>query len=110
MAQVFYYKVINGARFPKASRTDPRVAFCHEVSREGRKVKTRYLGIKRAPEDTQIQVKSSSDVVEIPRHKHRFIGGFGLNHDIELCADTSCNAQRPSQRNKNVVEIIGRTA
>ena len=64
MALVFYTKVIGGARFPKASRTDPRVAFCHEVTREGSKVRTRYLGIKRAPEDTQIQVKSNGDAVE----------------------------------------------
>jgi hypothetical protein len=52
-ALVYYTKTINGRRYPKAARTGP-YAFAQEVRRVDGRVVTRYFGIVRVEERTDV--------------------------------------------------------
>lgn len=60
-ATVFYRKQINGRLYPKAARTGP-YAFANEVNRVGSRVVSRYVGIVKTSDSTN--VVESADVVE----------------------------------------------
>lgn len=55
-ATVFYRKQIKGRLYPKAARAGP-YAYAQEVSRAGGKVVTRYAGVVRVPEGTDVVEK-----------------------------------------------------
>jgi hypothetical protein len=60
-AIVYYTKTMNGRKFPKAARTGP-YAFAQEVRRVDGRVVTRYIGIVRVEEGTDvIEVEEGSN-------------------------------------------------
>lgn len=60
-ATVFYTKLINGRLYPKAARAGP-FAYANEVSGVQGKVVSKYVGIAKVPDNTN--VVESADVVE----------------------------------------------
>lgn len=56
MTLVYYTQVKNGKTYPK-QRGGKRLAFVNDVYRKNGKVYSKYLGIRAAPEDAEIEVK-----------------------------------------------------
>ena len=55
-ATVYYTKQVRGRLYPKAARTGP-YAYANEVSRVRGKVVSKYVGIVKIPEDTDVVEK-----------------------------------------------------
>ena len=57
MTLVYYTQVKNGKTYPK-QRGGKRLVFVNDVYRKGGRVFTKYLGIREAPEDAEIEEHS----------------------------------------------------
>ena len=46
MTLTYYVKRVNGMLYPKERRTNPKAAYCVDVSRVNGKVVSKYLGVR----------------------------------------------------------------
>ena len=59
MTLTYYVKRVNGKLYPKEHRTNPKAAYCVDVSRVDGKVVSKYLGVREAPGGTKVEERTS---------------------------------------------------
>ena len=70
MTLTYYIKRVNGRLYPKERRTNPKAAYCVDVSRVDGKVVSKYLGIKEAPKGAETEVKGLANTKENKKRVH----------------------------------------
>ena len=58
MTLTYYVKRVNGMLYPKERRTNPKAAYCVDVSRVNGKVVSKYLGVREVPEGTKVEERT----------------------------------------------------
>lgn len=57
MTHVFYTKLIGGKLYPRARRDGEDVAYVNDIHREGGRVVSVYVGIRRVPRRSTVEVR-----------------------------------------------------